>query len=71
MWTGLSALLCGLSGVVAHCFWYKNFSIKAFLVTSVVCVVLSVLAIVLSIYAIVNRHKHFQTLLEQMDEHTW
>ncbi|XP_045129806.1 uncharacterized protein LOC123515366 isoform X2 [Portunus trituberculatus] len=71
VWTGLSALLCGLSGVVAHCFWYKNFSIKAFLVTSVVCVVLSVLAIVLSIYAIVNRHKHFQTLLDQMDEHSW
>ncbi|KAG0720186.1 hypothetical protein GWK47_048984 [Chionoecetes opilio] len=71
VWTGLSAVLCGLSGLVAHCFWYKNFSIKAFLVSSVVCVVLSVLALVLSIYAIVNRHKHFQALLDQIDQHSW
>ncbi|KAK4324078.1 hypothetical protein Pmani_005263 [Petrolisthes manimaculis] len=71
VWAGLAAECCGVSGLLAHRLWYKNFSIKTFLVTSVASVIISVLAFILSIYAIVNRHKYFLTLVEQKEQYPW
>ncbi|KAG7163405.1 putative CD20-like family-containing protein [Homarus americanus] len=71
VWAGLSTTFCGMSGLVAHRLWYKNFTIKTFLVSSVVSVVINVLAIILTIYAIVNRKQHYFHLLDQAENNPW
>nr|XP_045613185.1 uncharacterized protein LOC123767540 [Procambarus clarkii] len=71
VWAGLSTICCGISGLLAHRLWYKNFTIKAFLVSSVASVIITILAIILTIYAIVNRQQHYFYLLEQAENNPW
>ncbi|XP_063600115.1 uncharacterized protein LOC134776334 [Penaeus indicus] len=71
IWGGLVAMTCGLTGLLAHKLWYKNFSIKTFLVASVTSVVIHILAIVLTIYAVINRHEHYRYLMEEAEKNPW
>ncbi|XP_069938425.1 uncharacterized protein [Cherax quadricarinatus] len=71
VWSGMSTMCCGISGLIAHRLWYKNFTIKTFLVSSVVSLVITVLAVILTIYAIVNRQQHYFHLLEQAENNPW
>lgn len=71
VWAGLVAICCGFSGLVAHHLWYKNATIKSFLVLSVAGVITAILAMVLTIYAIVHRHQHHLLLLQQAEALPW
>ncbi|XP_047486389.1 uncharacterized protein LOC125037342 isoform X1 [Penaeus chinensis] len=71
IWGGLVAMTCGLTGLLAHKLWYKNFSIKTFLVASVTSVVIHIMAIVLTVYAVINRHEHYRYLMEEAEKNPW
>ncbi|XP_068220667.1 micronuclear linker histone polyprotein-like [Palaemon carinicauda] len=71
IWSGIATIACGICGILAHHLWYKNYAIKAFLVTSVVSVVISTLAIILTIYALVNRYEHYYYLVERAEKYPW
>ncbi|XP_066982396.1 uncharacterized protein [Macrobrachium rosenbergii] len=71
IWGGIATLACGICGLLAYYLWYKNYTIKAFLVTSVVCVVVSILSIILTIYGLVNRYEHYYYLIERAEKYPW
>ncbi|KAK7071619.1 hypothetical protein SK128_027479 [Halocaridina rubra] len=60
-----------MCGLFAYHLWYKNYTIKAFLVSSVVCFVISILAIILIIYALVNRREHYYYIVQQAEKQPW
>ncbi|CAL4077937.1 unnamed protein product, partial [Meganyctiphanes norvegica] len=71
VWGGLVAMICGLTGLVAHKLWYKNFAIKGFLVTSVSTVLVCLLGVGITLYSIINREERFLRLLEEAKKNPW
>ena len=62
IWNGLVVWTCGISGLLAHRLWYRNWTIKAYLITAVLSEAAVIAGLIVTLYAITTKNIHYNNV---------